>query len=93
MKKPTQAVYVRWLDSTGVSGWSRSMPRTGLECSSIGWLLEEDEDSIVVAAPISGKQLQEDGELDYCADGQFRIPRCAITKMHVWKPPAWVVLE
>ena len=93
MKKPTQAVYVCWLDTSGHGGWTRSLPRAGLECVSVGWLLEEDERSITVAAHVGGALLQDDGSVDYCADGQNRIPRCTIVRMHVWKPPAWVILD
>ena len=93
MKKPTQAVYVRWLDSIGRGGWTRTLPLASMEHRSIGWLLDEDEESIVISGTVGGGVLEESGEWDYTGDNPMRIPRCAILKMHVWKPPAWVVLD
>ena len=93
MKKPTQAVYICWVDSVSQRGWTRTLDTWCLECSSIGWLLEEDEEAVIISASMANTSDRRGSEQQYDADAPMRIPRCTITRMHIWKPPAWVILD
>lgn len=45
---------VKWLDHASVSGWRsvEDFPRVGFEVESIGWLVFESDDVLVLAASV-----------------------------------------
>ena len=56
-----EAIYVRWIDSSGIDGW---VNRDSLEFSdqmqtieTVGYLVEEHNDRIVVASSVSKEQI------------------------------------
>lgn len=69
-------VIVDWLDATGGTrnGW-RSMKEMAVgaldSCRSVGWLLVEDKDRLVVIPHISAEQ----------GDGEIIIPRSWVSKI------------
>lgn len=70
-EKPRFA-YIEWIDACGDGGWRRPPFRKGvdLRVKSMGFLVEEDEDAVVIAGSISGVG---------SADNPMTIPRSAIT--------------
>ncbi len=41
-------VVVRWVDSTGISGWSK-YTASKMECTTVGHLVEKTKDRVVIA--------------------------------------------
>lgn len=93
MEKPTRAVYIRWQDSMGPDGWTWEIGVSSIEHSAIGWLMGEDAEEVVVSHASGGRTPEGSGKFSYTALSALRIPRRAIIRMQVWKPPAWVILE
>ena len=63
----TKPVIVRWIDSMGSSGW-RKYEASGMECTSIGHLVEKTKDRVVICQNRS-----------HCGDGDFmEIPLVAV---------------
>lgn len=84
----TPLVYIEWVDSNHVEGWVD--PEDAIElnddqgkCVSIGWILEESETKITIAAHLS---LTPNNNLNKASE-PFGIPKCSITKMQTVK---WV---
>lgn len=80
-----EIVYVRWVDSHGWSTWNdaRTRIKTGLEqnlmCETVGFLIAESDDRLVVASSIS---LDEETTFDNLTDMEV-IPRVAVLEMEV----------
>ncbi len=73
-------VMVEWLDSASVGGiWNDINEITdqscSLTCKSVGWLLVNNKDIIVIVAHLTGKQ----------GSGDMTIPKRAIVKFTVLK--------
>jgi len=76
-------VLIEWLDSRQpFSGWQflkdLEMPKS-CKCISVGWLLEEDADQVVVAAHLN--DLGKDDQVM----GVMAIPSCSILKKTLLK--------
>ena len=68
-------LYLEWVDSYRMSSgtvWSNQdqAHAKDLRCTSVGFVLKEDQASITLVAHESGDQVS----------GQLTIPKCAITK-------------
>ncbi len=87
MKPPEKAVYIEWVDSMGIDGWSRVLPDASKRHVTVGWLLEEREDSLVVTSSTGGRTIDN----DYSSLSTEEIARCAIIRMQTFKPPKWVM--
>ena len=66
-----KVVYIEWLDSYGISGWHDYDCLDVPACKSIGYLLEENKDKVVICQ-------------SYSEAGQkysiLAIPKCSIKK-------------
>lgn len=84
MKK--RLVYVEWVDSSELYGWitPSAMLEEKLLCCSVGWLMEESDDRIVLGSSVSFVVSPDDPKT--C--GTIGIPRVAIKRMHTLKLPA-----
>ena len=72
-------VRVRWMDSIGQAGWNSLSYITedhSLECVSVGWMVQEKNDRIVLVSHI-----QDASASDPKCDGHITIPRQAIIKV------------
>lgn len=75
-------VYVKWVDSSGSNGWQmadlvKDQKLELLNIHSVGWLLKEDNDAILIAPHISdGSEIHPQ---QLC--GELAIPKLVITKM------------
>ena len=71
-------VYVEWIDSSRTGGWTSGreavIPYEKLACESIGFLVNDSEDSITITSSLA---MPERGCLN-----ALTIPKCAIRKMH-----------
>ena len=81
-------VLIEWLDSNSCyTGWNTkdqitSLPIGGLRCRSVGWLVKEARDHIVIVAHIGGEE--ENGSFkNGCGD--MMIPKVSI----VSRKPLW----
>ncbi len=68
----TECVEIHWLDSMSVYGWKhidddRKAP--DLRCKTIGWVLNDDEDSVTVTSSFS----------KYSVLSKITIPKASIT--------------
>jgi hypothetical protein len=77
-------VEIHWLDSLGSSGWAKMEEKveeavpSAMHHRSLGWVLREDEDGVLIAASMS---LSESGPWkDNVADCTM-IPRPSIVEM------------
>ncbi len=86
MKPPEQAVYIEWVDSIQTESWSRGFPGSSMRHVTAGWLLEEDEQSVVITSSVG---CADSG--DYEAAHMMKIPKCAIIRMQTVKPPRWAM--
>lgn len=50
-----KVIYFEWDDAVAGAGWSKTKNKCD-ECNSIGFLIEEDDEQITLAAAISGDQ-------------------------------------
>ena len=50
MKKKIKGIYVEWLDATTKSGWHETSDCGLLKCHTLGFLMDETDDFITVAA-------------------------------------------
>ena len=78
-------VYIEWVDSSsqGRNMWNdvnvvlSGARDNSMKCRSIGFILFEDDDSILLVAHLSGDcEVKMSG---HCG-GDIQIPKCAITK-------------
>ena len=73
-------MYVEWIDSNSPRGWQNldHIKETAeiLVCKSVGWLIAETEDCIVITAGLDNL----DDNLCQNAQNPVTIPQCAITK-------------
>jgi len=76
-------VLVEWIDSRSMDGWLRQseLETTPANIRSVGWIVAESENSIVLAGTSAP-------ELDQFA-GMMVIPKCCLTKRIdlVWPNP------
>jgi len=72
-------VLITWIDSCSGRGWTdidAAKKNHGVvRCRSVGWILVEDEEAILLASSLGGSRI--DGE-PYCANGEMSIPKVAI---------------
>lgn len=67
-------VHIRWIDSGSSSGWClMPVPKLELNIETIGFVLEEDEERIVVTTSVSDMG---------CAMDPLAIPKCCILEMY-----------
>lgn len=80
-------VYVRWVDSFGVhADWrevSDYSPVPIHYCYSVGWIIGEDKNSIILAPHLSPENKEIGAVEQVCGD--MVIPKCSIKKMTVLK--------
>ena len=78
-------VYVEWVDSSELYGWTKpaNMLDESLMCYSVGWLMEESHDRIVLCSSISLVVDKDDPR----GSGTIGIPKVAIKKMRTVKLP------
>ena len=78
-------VYVEWIDSSELYGWTSPtrMLDENLMCFSVGWLVEESDDRIVLGSSISYVAAP-----DIKTTGTLGIPKVCVVKMHTLKIPA-----
>ena len=82
--KDLPEVRVEWVDSSGWNGWQpldKVLKEAGedtLECTTVGLLLDQDKDSIMVVQNVSYGTNQ--------VHSPFKIPRSAITDYQEWPP-------
>lgn len=90
MKEPKEIVYLTWSDSSGQEAWGRSLPdEESLTCVTAGFLLEETELSIVIAASYGCRTERNDRD-DFSGDAPMRIPKVAILRMERRGVPKWL---
>lgn len=74
---PHKLVYIEWVDSHMVHGWTRDPPETHLQvCKSVGWLLHDGDKTKVVCPHIT---VDKDPEM--C--GLMTIPTCSVVKIEI----------
>lgn len=74
--KSRKLVLINWIDPACASGWNgphEANDRWGktLECKSVGWIIKEDKQKVMIASSISPDEL---GDL-------FVIPKVCINKI------------
>lgn len=73
-KTSHRVAYVRWVDSAGPDGWTFDPLPIALEVLTVGWVLAEDAQRVVLSASVATGD-----------DGQYHspiaIPRCAILQL------------
>lgn len=52
MKSP-RLIYVEWLDATTDIGWDEKLTLQAHLIKSVGWLMQENKDQILIAADLS----------------------------------------
>lgn len=73
-------VHIKWLDSCGVTtnwDWLKDIKHNAVTCSSIGWVVKENEECISIASHIAHNSPKDEDQV--C--GIMTIPRVAITEM------------
>ena len=70
---------IEWIDSHSGSGWQsmETVKNELLYCRSVGWLVSENDKSILIASSISG---EKNGDIKLCVGGDVCIPKKAIIK-------------
>lgn len=74
-----ELVYLEWLDSYGVSAnWESTGAVTPAvhSCASVGWVVSETNDVIVVVPHISPEREEIGAEESGC--GEMTIPKCSV---------------
>jgi hypothetical protein len=77
-------VLVEWVDSSSRHCWTRLNERKGselLRCRSVGWLVEETKEVLVLAPHMSG----EGQGVHVMGTGDMAIPRVAVRRVMVLK--------
>jgi hypothetical protein len=79
---PYKLVIIHWLDAHSIDAWEQlEGEKKNVECISVGWLVNEGKDNIVIVPHIADKS---DSKFDGC--GKMIIPRTAIIKIKKIKP-------
>ena len=86
MKEPTRIVKVTWIDSSSPldRAWipAEEAAKPGkVHCVSLGWLLNETEDFVVLVSSIA--PTNDEGDFD--VGGTITIPRVAVTNVEELK--------
>jgi len=75
-------VIVDWVDSTAGEGWKtlREMKgaENGLTCRSVGWILKESKECLVIVPHIAGESLDDP---QFQVRGDMSIPKRCILKV------------
>ena len=60
-KKKLTATRIRWRDHNSVNGWARrgSYKPTAVVVDSLGWLLEENDEAVLLAMSVTGESACE----------------------------------
>jgi hypothetical protein len=76
-------VGVKWVDSSRIDGWHPAQEMahsiacpTELDCYSVGYLIAETPDRIVITTTLNGLDEESDGALS-----PVMIPKCSIVRM------------
>ncbi len=87
MKPSRRMVLVEWLDAHSGRGWQTASQIADaaepLYCRSVGWLVAETADCVVLVPHMSGEQ---DGEPYLTGCGDLTIPKKAIVRSLKLKP-------
>lgn len=81
-------VRVEWLDSSQpIASWKflvdyRNDTTKPNQCSSVGWMIRDDDELKVLAANFGGVQNTRDPECTLQACGVIRIPTCCVISIH-----------
>ncbi len=85
-------VHVEWVDSNSWNGWRGGLAikdeaiNETLKCESVGLLIEESEDRIVMASSLSfSMDFVTQKELFQNLNGVMAIPKCSIKSIHYLK--------
>lgn len=73
-----KAVYLEWIDSSSERGWCNPTKNLDLTCKSVGILVEETADRLVIAN-------SHDANNEPMYTGVMHIPKVAITKRRALK--------
>lgn len=77
-------VLVEWVDSYGCStNWRhlKEIDDKRLLCKTVGWILREDDDRLVIVPHITCGLKDEYGMEDECGCGDMTIPKEAVKKV------------
>lgn len=70
--------YIEWVDSSHISGWNKigsiDLGKSNIICRSIGWIVEEDEDVIIISGHLDS--LKDDNVV--LCNTLMSIPKCSI---------------
>jgi len=50
LKNKRRPIYIEWVDATTLSGWHHNGDCELMECFTLGWMMWEDDEKIVVCA-------------------------------------------
>jgi hypothetical protein len=80
-RKPKEMLLVDWVDSSAAHGWNHidAINPALKVCTSIGFLINETEDALIIAAHLSF-------DPDLCC-GDMSIPKVAIVKRLIVQEP------
>lgn len=85
MSVTPRLVLVEWVDSQGGGGWKdlrdalRDADENTLACESVGWLLKETEDWVLLAGTVTTSS-------DRQVCDPMQIPRCAVARIRSLVP-------
>jgi hypothetical protein len=63
-------IHLEWLDSVSSGGWQMLDEKTDMKVESIGFLMGETKDRVIITTSVYGKT----------GESPMAIPKCAITK-------------
>lgn len=78
-------VYIEWVDAYGCADqWEavNSIQHMIMKCSSVGWLVYQDKDMIIIVPHLSQ---HDHKKIEQQSCGDMSIPRSAIKKMKIIK--------
>ena len=80
-------VLIEWVDSHSGRGWQEIEQLKSaselLYCRSVGWVVSENKNTIVLVPHISG---EKNVGIKLCGCGDISIPKRAVTKIRTLKP-------
>lgn len=72
MKPDNRLVFIQWVDSSSVHGWSFDDPNVAnLVVHSVGWIIAETSKSVVICSHITDEENPQ-------RNSAMTIPRCSI---------------
>lgn len=78
MSDKRKLLVIEWVDSHATNGWRPldDIACEPLHCRSVGWLVGETDQMVVLVASISG---EKNGDITLFGCGEIAIPKSAIT--------------